>query len=448
MNLIPETKMMAIGVLTLMTMALVPAAGLAANVESATTATVQPETVGFSSERLAKLKTAFQTYVDSGRLAGAGFMVVRHGKVAVYDTVGYQDIAARKAFSKDAIVRGASMTKPVTAVAMMILYEEGKWQLDDAVAKHIPEFAGLRVMTEDGQVVESAHAMTMRELVTNSGGIGDTGADAHYARNIRVNQLYAAANLRDGSACDMVQKIASIPLSFQPGTDFQYGLSQDVQGCIIERLSGLSFDGFLRTRIFAPLGMRDTDFRVPADKLSRLAQLYDYGPDGKLTIATGPFSQVPTEMPKYLSGGGGLFTTMADYQRFSQMLLNRGDLNGARILAPSSVALLSSNLLPQGVTMRFSQVKRWEGQGYGVDVGVIVDSGHASFSSGMPNGSYYWGGAHGTFFWIDPVNDIIVIGVTQQKLAGIAQIGLDSPAPDPRALSKSLVYAAFVDPSK
>jgi CubicO group peptidase (beta-lactamase class C family) len=408
-----------------------------------------PEHIGFSTERLDKLGAAMQQMVDRGAFAGISLAVNRHGDTAYARTFGVKDIATGDPLHGDAIFRIASMTKPVTGVALLLLYEAGLWQLDDPVAEFLPEFAKLRVLDPSGRLVRPEHAMTMRELITNTGGIsGDAGVAGQFANGpgTEVKRLYLEAGMADGTLADMVSKIAQIPLATQPGTQFQYGLSQDVQGRIVEVLSGQNLAEFFQRRIFEPLGMGDSGFAVPADKAARKAAMATYGPGGALV----PARLVPNthqarvfgpgdagELPTFLSGGGGLYSTVPDYMRFAQMLLDQGRGEDVTLMAPSSVQLMATNLLPPGVPVEFRQV--WRGCGYGVNVGVVVDPGRATLMGGpVGPGTFHWSGAHGTWFWVDPVND----------LTGIVHMGAEHPAPDLRALSRSLVYQALTDPGR
>jgi CubicO group peptidase (beta-lactamase class C family) len=403
-----------------------------------------PESLGFSTDRLRKLDAAMQAEIDAGKYAAISVMIARHGEVIKDSRYGYQDLAKRSPLQADAIFRIASMTKPVTGVALMILYEEGKWQLDDPVSKFIPEFAALKVATAQGPVALD-HPITMRELVTSTAGFA-----AGYAMGSAspdVDRAYAQANLKNGTLADMVEKLSHIPLESQPGAKFRYGYQHDIQAAVVERISGQSFGRFLRERLFLPLGMVDTGFGVAPEKRGRLVPLYAYDHEMKLVLAReqGAFTPVAGETPTFLSGAGGLYSTMSDYMRFAQMLANGGALKAVRILAPSTVKLMMSDLLPEGVQLSFMQPIL--GVGYGVDLGVVLDPGRASFNSGgLGKGTVFWTGAHGTWFWIDPVNDVIALGMTQQETAGAAHMGMPTPAPDLRAISRSLIYQALIDP--
>ena len=399
---------------------------LAGHVAAADLAMAKPESVGMSSQRLAKLTAGMKQLVDSKQLSGVVTMVAKNGRIVHYEVTGERDVDSGAPMQKDTIFRIYSMSKPITGVAMMMLFEEGKWQLNDPVSKHIPEFANLKVAKvnpETGAVtqVEPDHPMTMRELMTHAGGLtygvfGATPVDAMYTKAGVMNPAEPMQS--------MIDKLAKIPLLSQPGTDWHYSVSVDVQGYLVEKLSGQSFPEFLRTRIFEPLKMVDTAFNVPASKRDRFAAFYTKDKDGKLV----PMPGIPdyAEVPALPSGGGGLVSTISDYMRFCQMLLNGGELDGVRILSPLTVKLMRTDALPEGVSVG-------PGTGFGMDFAVVKDPQAAGGYYG--EGTYYWGGYAGTWFWIDPVYDLIVVGMIQHR---------SDDMPDVRALSKALTYQAIV----
>jgi CubicO group peptidase (beta-lactamase class C family) len=406
--------------------------------------------LGFAPERLDHIDEAMQAEIDAGHYAGISVMVARHGKLVKSGSYGFQTLQGREPLRGDAIFRIASMTKPIIAVAMMSLYEEGKWQLDDPVTKFIPEFTDLQVMTKEGELEPLNRPMLMRHVMSTSAGfafgplVGST--------NPRVDALYAAANLWGGTADDMIARLAKLPLEAHPGTHFRYGLQQEVQGAIIRRLSGQNLDAFLEQRVFRPLGMRDTGFGIPEDQRGRIVPRYTLDENLKLNLAPDQSAfptlvgNAPGVKPKYLLSIAGLYSTAQDYMRFAQMLANEGELDGVRILAPSSVKLMTSNLLEDGVPMHFEQ--DLEGVGYGMNLGLVLDTARASFNGGgLAAGTFYWGGVHGTWFWVDPVNDIVVVGMVNQESAGNYMTGRPYPAPDIRAISRSITYGALVDPA-
>ena len=406
---------------------------------------VKPESVGFSSERLERLHALMQQTVDEKQIAGIVTILARHGKVVDYRTYGYREIASSAPMTKDAIFRDFSMTKPVTGVAMMILYEQGKWLPTDPIAKYIPEFAHLKVFNgvdADGKMilVDPDHAPTMRELMSHTAGFtyglfGDTPVDKMY----RDAHVLASKNLQE-----MIDKVAQLPLLYQPGKGWTYSISMDIEGYIVEKLSGQTLPDFIRDHIYMPLGMRDAGFYVPAEKRSRFVTLYTTGPNGELVTAQrgpgGGMSQYEAQ-PMMPSGGGGMVSTAEDYYRFAQMLGDGGELDGKRILSPSSVKLMSSNHVPMELlTGKFGiglQLMR-PGFGYGYNCAVEFDPPEANLPDGK--GTFFWDGAAGTWFWIDPTNDVVFIGMIQ-RLLGPASPNLEYE-------SRAVVYQALVDPSK
>jgi len=406
---------------------------------------VKPETVGFSSERLERLHALMEQAVDQKQIAGIVTILARHGKVVDYRTYGYRDMASGAPMTKDVIFRDFSMTKPVTGAAMMILYEEGKWLPSDPISKYIPEFAHLKVYKgtdADGKaiLVDPDHAPTMRELMTHTAGFtygffGETPVDKMY----REANIFQSKNLQE-----MIEKLAKLPLLYQPGKGWTYSVSMDIQGYIVEKLSGKTLPEFDREHIFTPLGMKDAGFYVPAEKRNRFSTLYTTGPNGELVVnqrGPGGSSSDYAAEPALPSGGGGLVSTAEDYYRFAQMLADGGELNGKRILAPATVKLMSSNHVPRELlTGEFGiglQVMR-PGFGYGYDCAVVFDPPEANLPEGK--GTFFWDGAAGTWFWIDPTNDVVFIGMIQRMLG--------PASPNLEYQSRAVVYQALVDPAK
>jgi CubicO group peptidase (beta-lactamase class C family) len=407
--------------------------------------------LGFSIERLNRLDAAMRAEIDAGHYAGISVMIARHGRLAKSARYGFQTLEGRAPLREDAIFRIASMTKPIIAVAMLLLYEEGKWQLDDPVTHFIPEFADLKVMDAHGGLVPLERPMLMRHVMSTSAGFAF--GPLLGSINPKVDALYAAADLWSDTNDDLIAKLAKLPLEAQPGTRFRYGLQQEVQGAIIKRLTGQTIDVFLEQRIFVPLGMKDTGFGVAPEQRDRIAPRYALDENLKLFLAPdqSPFPAVagtPAGVkPKYLLSIAGLYSTAQDYLRFAQMLANRGELDGGRLLSPSSVKLMTSNLLPEGVQMHFLQ--SFTGIGYGMNVGIVLDPARADFNGGAVGaGTFYWGGVHGTWFWVDPVNDIVVVGMIQQVDGGNEMTGRPYPVADVRAISRSITYGALVDPAR
>jgi CubicO group peptidase (beta-lactamase class C family) len=400
--------------------------------------TAKAERVGMSSQRLGLMPQSMQGFVDQGKYSGVVTLVARHGKVVEFDAVGKQDIEAGKPMAKDSIFRIYSMSKPITGVAMMILFEQGKWQLNDPVAKYIPEFKDLKVYAGQGEggspiLQPQAHPMTMKELMSHTAGF-----TYGFFTNTPVDTLQRQANVLDNNITltEMIRRVAQLPLNSQPGAQWQYSISVDIQGYIVEKLSGMPFDQFLAKHIFEPLRMVDTGFYVPAEKLSRLAQVYNVDAQGKLRVENGGFNRDYSKNPALFSGGGGLVSTAADYFRFCQMLLNRGTLDGVRILSPLTVELMRTNAIgDKNVGLAGGGTK------FGLDFAITADPVAAGGYYG--EGTYWWGGAAGTWFWIDPVRDMIVIGMIQHLGAssGAGAAGM----PDLRGLSRSIAYGAIVE---
>jgi CubicO group peptidase (beta-lactamase class C family) len=401
----------------------------------------KPETVGFSSERLERLDAGMKAIVDNKQLAGVATLVTRHGQIVQQMTYGHADLANKTPLQKDTIVRIYSMTKPVTGVAMMILYEEGKWKPSDPISRYIPQFKDLKVfksLDADGKPVLEApgHAPTMGELMSHTAGFtyGLFGSTP-------VDKLYMQANpLAATSLEDFIDRMAPLPLAYEPGQGWVYSVGVDIQGYLVEKLSGQPFADFLRERIFEPLGMNDTAFFVPAEKLSRLATVYQLTPQGLAPMPRDPNVGSP---PGFPSGGGGLYSTGPDYLRFAQMLANRGELNGVRILAPSSVALMTSNHVPEAVQAAskfgIGAYRQQPGFGFGFDVAIYQDPTRMGTSVG--EGTFLWDGIAGTWFWVDPTNDIVFVGIIQRWMG-------PTPGPNIEDLSRALTMQALIDPSK
>ena len=403
---------------------------------------VKPETVGFSSERLERLHTLIQDEIAAKHLAGAVTILARHGKVVDYRTYGVRDVATGAAMTKDTIFRDYSMTKPVTGVAMMILYEEGKWLPSDPISKYVPEFASLKVFNgvdANGKMIlaDPEHAPTLHELMSHSAGFsygnGKTQVDAMY-QDLKPMQ---SANLQE-----TMDKLAKIPLNYQPGKGWMYSVSMDIEGYIVEKLSGQSLPDFMRDHIFTPLGMKDAGFFVPEEKRSRFATNYKDDGHGQLSVtAAGSPPTDYAKQPTMPSGGGGLVSTPEDYYHFAQMLAHGGELNGKRILAPATVKLMTSNHLPDELLTGKWGIGRHimrPGFGYGYNCAVVFDPAAAGLSDGK--GTFFWDGAAGTWFWVDPANDIVFVGMIQRMTS-----------PDNHSLlyrSHAVVDQALVDPAK
>ena len=391
----------------------------------------EPEEVGLSAERLQRIDDVFSSYAKEGRIGGAVGIVLRHGKLAYTGAWGMRDVAAGDPAEADDIFRIFSMTKPITSVAVMMLYEEGRFFLTDLVGRYLPELANLPVAKlseatspDDIPTERARRPITIQDLLRHTSGLT-------YGRfsNSVVDQLYNRREVRgQPTLAAMVTEMGEMPLMYQPGTRWHYSLSVDVLGRLVEVVSGQSFDEFLRERIFEPLGMDDTGFYVPASERDRFARSYGHqGAERTLTLGdTMRFTRPPTN----LSAGGGLVSTAHDYSRFAQMLLNGGELDGARILGRKTIELMTIDHLPDGVPTEFLS----PGWGFGLGFTVKNEAG----MDGMPGsvGNFYWFGLQGTSFWVDPEEDLI----------GIFMIQID-PNRDVtfRRQFKRLVYQAVIE---
>lgn len=397
-------------------------------------APASPASVGLSEAGIQDLAEGMRNAVDEGNLAGVVSTLMRKGKVVHMDAYGYQDLENQVPVNEDTLFRIFSMTKPVTGVALMMLHEEGKFSLDDPVSRYIPELQGLQVAKEDGPngipVTEPAtHEMTIRELMSHTGGL----TYGMFSRS-QVDSMVVAANLLDdtGTLKDMIDKLADIPLRQQPGTLWHYSVSVDVQGYLVEVLSGQTFEQFLQQRLFTPLGMVDTGFSVPDSKRDRFAKMYQSTADG--LVAPGDNLGGEYRHPaSFFGGGGGLVSTIGDYMKFTQMLANDGELNGVRVLSPESVLTMRSNQLPAGM----AEIPGYPGNQFGVDFAIVTDPAR---NDGMSEGSYWWWGIGGTWFWIDPVEDLVFIGMIQNRNLMYAR--------QLQGISKRLVYSAITESNK
>lgn len=383
--------------------------------------TAQPETQGFSSAGLAALKAEMHALVDGGKLAGVTTLIARRGKVVHFDSYGKANAGTGAALAPDSIFRIASMTKPIAGVAMMQLWEQGKWKLDDSVAKHIPEFANLQVKKAGGGTEPQRSPMTMAQLMSHTAGFG-------------VSAVYADAGLNQTDLQGMVDKLAKLPLEAQPGTAWDYGPVVDLQGYIVQKLSGQSLDVYLDRHIFKPLGMIDTGFWMPGPKAARVVAIHTYDPAGK--IVPHAEQRLRTEKPTFLSGSGGLMSTAKDYWRFAQAMANGGTLGGKRVLKADTARLMRANVLRPGVQLDLYG-PAMPGLGFGMDFAVVMDPKAANTPQGP--GSFYWGGAFGTWFWIDPVNDLVFVGMIQNLNGSNPNMG----TPPVRTMSVAATYKAL-----
>jgi CubicO group peptidase (beta-lactamase class C family) len=394
--------------------------------------TVRPETAGMSQERLQRLPRVLQEYVDADRLAGAVVLVSRHGKIILHEAVGYRDVEAGAPMRKDSIFRIASQTKAIVSVATLLLQEEGKLLISDPVGEYLPEFmeTTVAVAQDDGgyDVVAAVRPITIRDLLTHTSGFGyGTGLASDAWEDAEMQGWYFAD--RAEPIRETVKRMAALPAESQPGEAWVYGYSIDILGALVEQVAGQPLNRFLSERIFQPLAMTDTHFYLPEDKRDRLAVVYATTPNGIARASEdgmngqGAYIDGPR---KSFSGGAGLLSTAADYARFLQMMLNGGELEGQRILGRKTVELMTVDHL--------GDIAFTDGEGFGLGFFVVEDLG----ARGKPGsvGEFGWGGAYHTDYWVDPVEDLVVVYMTQLIPAGDM---------DDAEEVRALVYQAIVD---
>lgn len=434
MSALPRSRFAAYGAvrrmlfLPLLLAALLPAQPAAQVLPSA-----RPEMVGMSSERLDRLLPTLRTYVDSGRLAGGVVLVARRGQVVVHEAFGMRDIEAGAAMPTDALFRIASQSKALVSVAILMLQEEGRLNIANPLSAYLPEFAGTQVaVPRDGggyDVVDARRRITLRDLLTHTAGIGyGSGPARDRWAEAEIQGWYFAH--RDEPIRETVRRMAGLPMDAQPGERWVYGYATDILGAVVEVVAGMPLDAFLRTRITEPLGMRDTRFYVDPALRDRLATVYSLteaslsrAPDASAMVGQGAYVDGPR---RSFSGGAGLTSTAADYARFLQMLLNGGVLDGVRILSPSTVQLMTTDhvgdLYPQ------------PGVGFGLGFSVVKDVGRRGEAGSV--GEFGWGGAYHSTYWVDPVQHLVVVYLTQTLPAGSL---------DDYARMRAVIYAAIVD---
>ena len=362
---------------------------------------------GMAADRLDRITALTQRYVDDAQLAGVVTLVARDGKIVHFEAVGQRGADDDRPMTTDALFRIYSMSKPITAVAAMMLYEEGKFALSDPVEKFVPELAELDVLV-DGELVPAERTMTMRHLLTHT-----TGLSYGFNPQDPVDQKYREVQPLGGKDLDeFAERLGTLPLAFEPGERWHYSVAVDVTGLVVQRLSGLSFDVFLKERLFDPLGMEDTFFNVPADKLDRLLPNHGWNREEERLIQF----EAPYEETRMFSGGGGLVSSTMDYLRFSEMVRRGGELDGVRILSPKTVQFMTANHLPSTVTGTGSGENPLLGadvRGFGFGLGFGVNTNPVGSGVIGSLGEYSWGGAAGTVFWVDPVEEMVVIGMIQ-----------------------------------
>jgi CubicO group peptidase (beta-lactamase class C family) len=415
-------------------------AWLSAPLHAQTAATKPRIEAGFATDRLARLDQVLQRYVDENQIAGAVALVMRDGRVVYERAVGWADKESGRRMTADAIFRIASQTKALTSTAILMLVEEGRIALDDPVSRYITQFAHttVAVRSDTGRVIAAAkRAITIRDLLTHTAGIS-YGTDSLVAPLYRVKGLGPAAGWgwytadKDEPICTTMERLATLPFVAQPGDAFVYGYSTDILGCVVERASGIALDEFIRTRITQPLGMKDTFFFLPPDKRQRLATVYLSDSSGHVQRApNGPRGQGDyVEGPRRsFAGGAGLLSTARDYARFLQMLLNGGEIDGVRILAPKTIDLMTNNQV--GTLFNFGG----SGRGFGLGFGTTDRVGANGFTS---VGSWGWGGAYGSIYTVDPKEKLVMVFMIQQL----------PNSTDVASKFQTLVYQALVQPKQ
>jgi CubicO group peptidase (beta-lactamase class C family) len=378
--------------------------------QAADVAVVNSEAVGFSSDRLGKISEFVDREIAAGNLVGAVTLVARHGQVVLFESAGRYGIEDNRPMDKDALFRIFSMTKPITTVAAMILYEEGAFHLGDPVAKYLPELKDMQLLI-DGSLVPPQRQMTIEQLMTHTAGLTNGWHLEHpVERAYRDAALYQSADLDA-----FIDKLATLPLRFEPGTRYHYSVATDVLGALVERLSGQTLEQFFQARIFDPLDMHDSFFNVPESKVARLAGGHLWNAERQLMEPMPAGLLPPPSGVTLFSGGGGLISTARDYWRFCEMLRQGGSLDGVRILGPKTVqAMTMARLTPHvrnnGAT-EYPASHLYPGQSFGLGAGVITDPAQAQVISSK--GEYSWGGIANTKFWIDPEEDLIVVFMSQ-----------------------------------
>ena len=405
---------------------------ITAPLQAAPWRTAKAESAGMSSERLGRIAPAMRSYIDAGLVPGTVTAIVRQGKLVHLETHGFRDVANKTPMERDTIFRIASMTKPITSVALMMLWEEGKFQLRDPVAKFLPEFANVKVSsTADasgatGVLLDPQRPMQIRDLLTHTAGL------ANSYRGTGIKHYQSVMARRDDDTLEtFIKRLATLPLNFQPGEAWEYSIATDVVGRLVEVMSGQPLDIFMQARILDPLDMVDSKFYLDATRAPRLAAQYKPGADQKIVLqdpagAASRFVQGPQLL---FRGAGGMVSTVDDYLRFQLMVLNGGALDGTRLLAPSTVSLMLEN--------HTGDLPLWlpgPGMGFGLGYGVVVDRGAAA--TPLSAGAGYWGGAYCTLSWVDPEQDLVGVIMTQVRPYTHLNIRQDF---------QTLVYQSLID---
>ncbi|MBX3707786.1 MAG: beta-lactamase family protein [Pseudomonadales bacterium] len=399
-----------------------------------------PKRAGFAKKRLERITEHLErNYIGPGKIPGCQVAVARHGHLGYFRSLGVMDRERARAVRDDTIFRIYSMTKPITSVALMQLYERGLFQLNDPVARFIPAWRNQQVyVSGEGDSLETrrpAQPMTVRHLLTHMSGLSYGAGNHPVDRQYRALQVNRAPG---ETLASFVDKLARVPLHFDPGSRWMYSYATDVCGHLVEVLSGMPLDRYLAEHVFAPLGMTDTAFSVPDRKLGRFAANYERQPDKSLKLIDDPRESSYARKPTFLSGGGGLTGTTADYLRFTEMLRCRGELDGERIIGSRTLRLMTANHLPGGADLAscavgaFSETA-YEGVGFGLGFAMTL----SEIATGHPGvGDFYWGGAASTIFWVDPAEDLVVIFMTQLMPSSTFNF---------RGQLKNIIYAAIED---
>lgn len=405
---------------------------------------VNAEKAGLNPSRLETIsRHLMDSYISPGKISGCQVMVSRHGVPAYFRSFGQMDMERNKPVQEDTIFRIYSMTKPITSVALMMLFEEGRFQLNDPVSRFIPSWKGQQVWIsgdgDDMETREPASPMTMRHVLSHTSGL--TYGTGLFPSEHPVDKFYdkVGVNRDAGETIEsFAEKLSTVPLRYDPGTQWCYSLATDVCGCLVEFISGVPFGQFLQERIFDPLGMTDTFFVVPEEKLGRLAANYGRRADKTLKLLDDPMNSLYANPNRFPSGGGGLASTTADYGRFCEMLRGGGQLEGQRIIGDRTLKLMHRNHLPNGTDLgsiamgSFSETA-YDGVGFGLGFASTLDDVAAGT---IGAGDYYWGGAASTIFWVDPVEDMFVIFMTQLMPSATFNF---------RGQIKNIIYGAIED---
>lgn len=405
---------------------------------------VNPAAAGFSAAKLQRIsKHLQQNYIQPGKISGCQVMVSRHGVPAYFESLGMRDRERDQPVTEDTIFRIYSMTKPITSIALMMLFEEGRFQLNDPVYRFLPAWRDQQVWVQGAgaamQTRAAASPMTMRHILSHTAGL-TYGAllpvDPH-----PVDAVYQQLGVQRGDGetiASFADKLAQVPLRYDPGTKWLYSLATDVCGCLVEVISGQKFEEFLQQRIFEPLGMHDTGFWVPAEKVQRFAANYERAADKTLRLIDDPQSSKYLKAPSFPSGGGGLVSTTADYAKFCEMLRQQGTVDGVSIIGSRTLSLMTKNHIAGGADLSQAAMGAFSETAYeGVGFGLGFASTLGEVASGtIGAGDYYWGGAASTIFWVDPVEDLYVVFMTQLMPSATFNF---------RGQLKNIIYGAIND---